>query len=157
MNRARSWRQGLGIPLSSLQDELNRVLAHYRDLWPLGPSPSSEPTELEPSAWTPAVDLVETPDEIHVWVDLPGLDASNLELAVTGPLLTLKGDRRGPEVVQGRGHLSERSFGPFFRQVPLPSEVDVDAVHAESRDGVLLVRLPKAQGVRPRTIPVRTA
>jgi HSP20 family protein len=137
-----------------LQDELNRVLAHYRDLWPLGPSPSA-PTDLEPSTWQPAVDLVETSEDIRVWVDVPGIDPATIELTVAGPILTLKGERRATEVASGRGHVSERSFGPFCRQVPLPSEVDIEAVQAVSRDGVLEIKLPKAHGVRPRTIPVR--
>jgi HSP20 family protein len=156
MNRARIWRDGLNLPWTSLQDEVNRVLAHYRDMWPLGPS-ATEPTEIQPSAWQPAVDLIETPDEVRLWIEVPGMDASTIDLTVTGPLLALKGDRRAPETAEGRAHMSERAFGPFFRQIQLPAEVDVDAVHAESHDGVLEIRLPKTQAVRPRTIPVKTS
>lgn len=155
MNRARAWREGFNIPLSNFQEELNRFLAHYRDMWPLGPTPEAAPTDLEPSAWIPNVDVVETPDEIRLWVDVPGIDPASIDLTVAGPLLTIKGERRSPGVEKARSHLAERSYGPFFRQIPLPSEVDVSAVQAESRNGVLEIRLPKAQGVRPRTIPVR--
>jgi HSP20 family protein len=155
MNRARAWREGFNIPLGNFQEELNRFLAHYRDLWPLGPTPEATATDLEPSTWVPNIDLLESPEDIRLWIEIPGIDPSSIDLTVTGPMLTVKGERHAPEPAAGRSHLSERSFGPFHRTVPLPSEVDVNAVHAESRNGVLEIRLPKAQDVRPRTIPVR--
>jgi HSP20 family protein len=154
MSRTGFLRHGISIPLVALQDELNRVLSHYRHFGPVGSEPA-EPTEIEPSAWTPALDLTETPEEIRLWIDLPGVDPNTVELTVTGPQLSLRGDRRAPEVEDGRRHSAERVYGPFFRQVALPSEVDVDAVEAQSRNGVLEIRLPKAQAVRPRTIPVK--
>jgi HSP20 family protein len=156
MYRPRFFRQGITIPLGALQEEINRVLAHYRAMGPIGPAPA-EPAEADSSAWEPPIDLVEDANEVCVWADLPGIDPATIELTVTGPTLTLRGDRRPVPAESGRQHLSERAFGPFLRQVQLPSEVDLGGVRAEAHHGVLEIHLPKAQAVRPRTIPITPA
>jgi HSP20 family protein len=156
MTRQHSWRREFAIPivpLSSIQGEIHRLLDQVR---PLGPShtPADRPKP-EPSGWSPAVDLVETPEALTLWADLPGVDPTSVDLSVTGQVLTLRGER--PIATEGRGHSLERASGPFHRQVHLPCEVNVESIEAEARDGVLVVRLPKADVHRPRTIPVRTA
>jgi HSP20 family protein len=159
MSRPGYWRREFAAPLNALQGELNRLFAHYRNLGlgPLGPAPAEPTEEIEPSAtWVPAVDLIETPEEVVLWADLPGVDPAKVDLAVTGRVLTLRGEKAGGELGGGsRGHALERQSGPFFRQIPLPSDVDVEAIQAEAHNGVLRVKLPKAEAVRPRTIPVR--
>jgi HSP20 family protein len=155
MTRYGSWRREFSAPLNALQGELNRLLTHYRNFGSLGPTPAEPTEEIEPPAWVPAVDMVEAPDQVTLWVDLPGVDPAKVELAVTGRVLTLRGEKAAGEFGAARSHALERPFGPFFRQVALPSDVDVEKIEAEARDGVLTVRLPKADAVRPRTIPVR--
>lgn len=156
MSRLDSWRREFSAPLNVLQGELNRLLNHYRDLGPLGPSPTAtEGTEDELPTWVPLIDLIETADEVLLWVDLPGVDPARVELSVTGRVLTLKGEKPAPVPIESRGQVVERPFGPFQRQLALPSEVDVEAVQAEAHNGVLHVRLPKAAAVRPHTIPIR--
>ncbi|MEO6809613.1 MAG: Hsp20/alpha crystallin family protein [Isosphaeraceae bacterium] len=158
MSRLDSWRREFSAPLNVLQGELNRLLNHYRDLGPLGPgSATSEGSEADLPTWVPSIDLVETANEVLLWVDLPGVDPARVELSVTGRVLTLKGEKLAPDPVESRGQVVERPFGPFQRQVTLPSEVDVEAVQAEAQNGVLHVRLPKSVAVRPHTIPIRPA
>ena len=158
MSRIGSWRREFSAPLNALQGELNRLLTQYRNLGPIGPAPAAaEPTEIEPASWVPAVDLVETPEAIQLWADIPGVSPTSVELSVTGRVLTLKGDKGGFDPGEARGHLLERPAGVFYRQVALPSEVDVEAIQAEARDGVLRVLLPKSDSVRPRTIPIKTS
>jgi len=153
--RPGSWRREFSVPLNALQGELNRLFANYRNIGPLGPTPPTEATEIEPVTWNPAVDLIETPEEITLWADLPGVDPASVDLAVTGRVLTLRGDKPPAESGEVRGHTLERLFGPFHRQIALPCEVDIDGIQAEARDGVLKVRLPKSEAVRPRSIPIR--
>ena len=147
MARLIDWRQELAAPIQALQDELRRVIATAR---------SAAPGEVEAGNWIPSVDLVETSDVIRLWIDLPGVPASAIDLTVNGPLLTLQGRREPIAPGQDSGErLLERPVGTFHRQIPLPCEVDLDAIQAETRDGVLEVVLPKAETVRPRSIPIR--
>src|SRR5207244_8937299 len=125
--RPGSWRREFSAPLNVLQSELNRLFVNFRNVGPLGPTPApAEATEIEPATWIPPIDLIETPEEITLWADLPGVDPASVDLAVTGRVLTLRGDKPPAESGEVRGHALERVFGPFHRQIALPSEVDVD-------------------------------
>jgi len=139
--------------LNGLQSELNRLFEEYVNphLSPTG----SSPTDLETAAWTPAVDLVETPEEIILFADLPGVDPSRIDLSVTGTVLNLRGEKPGSDVPNGHAAVQERLVGTFHRQVALSSEVNFDAAQAEAHNGVLKVRLPKQEAAKPRTIPIQ--
>ncbi len=103
------------------------------------------------------IDLYETPEAVGLWVDLPGVDPSAIELSLTGTVLTLRGQRATGGEPQMQGRITERPLGAFLRRIELPAEVVADAVQAEAHLGVLHVRLPKVQPVRPRTIPIQTS
>ena len=154
MIRPGIWRRELTVPLQSLQSELNRLFEEY---WQPGPGAPSvaPPTDLATASWTPAIDLHETPGEIVLMVDLPGVNPSTIDLSLTGNVLTLRGEKVAPEVAGGHNRVRERPAGSFHRQVTLTEAVDFDRVHAEARDGVLVVRLPKLESARPRSIPIQ--
>ncbi len=141
-------------PFQALQGELNRLIHEYWD--PERPAePGRSPTDLEPVAWTPPVDLEETQNELILRVDLPGIDPSSVDLSLTGNLLTLRGERPDDLRKEAQGRLRERPVGPFLRHVELPEHVEFEGVQAECKHGVLIVRLPKRENARPRTIPIR--
>lgn len=103
----------------------------------------------------PAVDLVETNDAVHFVADLSGVDPEQLDLNVTGAVLRLRGTAGSSPVGQGgTTHLAERHVGTFERTVTLPCAVDADAAHADLRNGVLHVRLPKTAREIGRKIPI---
>lgn len=158
MIRGRTWRREFASPLSLLQEELNRVLAHYRNLATAVSPSAAEPTDLEPSAWVPAIDMVELPTEVRLWIDLPGIDPESIDLSMTGNVLDIRGERKAPpsDPNTTREHVLERPVGPFHRLISLPNDVDSESIAAETKNGVLEIRLPKAQAARPRTIPIRT-
>ena len=156
MMRPGTWRRELTVPLQSLQSELNRLFEEYWQPQAGAPSPSA-PTDLAPASWTPAIDLHETPSEIVLFVDLPGVDPSTIDLSLTGNVLSLRGEKVVPEVSGGHNRVRERPAGAFHRQVTLTEAVDFDRVLAESKHGVLAVRLPKQEAARPRTIPIKPA
>ncbi|MBY0396342.1 MAG: Hsp20/alpha crystallin family protein, partial [Thermoleophilia bacterium] len=83
-----------------------------------------------------------------------GVDPSDIDLSVTGTVLTIRGlkpaDENEPPAL-----LRERHYGPFHREVSLPGAFDFEATHADVRHGVLTIRLPKREAARPRTIPVQ--
>jgi HSP20 family protein len=108
--------------------------------------------------WMPAVDVHE--DETHVTVkaELPGLKADDIQLSVTGNLLTIAGEKRETtESNDGGCYRQERHFGSFRREISLPAPVASDQVDAEYRDGVLKIRLAKSAEAVARKIPVRTS
>ncbi len=151
MGRFIPLRRELATTLSGLQTELNRLFEDYVNPARIGPSAA----DAEPSAWTPAVDVIETPEELVVVADLPGVDPSTIDLTVTGNVLNLRGDKPVGGVPAGNLLAQERATGCFHRAVSLSSDVNFDAAQAESHHGVLTVRLPKKEAAKPRTIPVQ--
>ncbi|AMV17192.1 Hsp20/alpha crystallin family protein [Planctomyces sp. SH-PL14] len=101
---------------------------------------------------TPAVDVIETPDAIVVLVDIPGLAADQIELTLTGHMLTLNG--KHPELESGQVHLNERPHGLFKRSIPLPSTVDADTIIADSKNGVLRITVQKIPTQKARRIEI---
>jgi len=156
MSRSTQWRREFSVPLHALQSELNRLFEGYWNPSRVGAG-QPPPTDLEPAAWEPAIDIIETPQEIILMAELPGVDPSSIDLSVTGNVLSLRGEKRASDFPEGSGALRERQFGGFHRQVSLPGEVNFEGVQAEARDGVLKVRLPKQEEARRRTIPIQTS
>jgi HSP20 family protein len=104
----------------------------------------------------PAVNLYETGDAYVVTAEIPGVSASGIELSLEGKTLTLRGERRIDRGESGtNAHRLERQAGQFRRAFELPSAVDPDKVEAIHRNGVLMLRLPKPEQVRPRQIAVQ--
>jgi HSP20 family protein len=152
MSRSTQWRREFAAPLHALQTELNRLFEEY---WSPSRMGQGRPTDLEPAAWSPVVDVIETPLEVVILAELPGVDPASIDLSVTGNVLSLRGEKKSSEIPEGSGTVRERVFGTFHRQISLPGEVNMEGVQAEARDGVLKVRLPKQEEARRRTIPIR--
>jgi HSP20 family protein len=158
MIRPGTWRRELTVPLQSLQSELNRLFEEYWQPQAGVSTTQAHPTDLSTSVWTPAIDLSETPTELVLVVDLPGVSPSTIDLSLTGNVLSLRGEKAtSVEVTGGHVRVRERAVGSFHRQVTLTEAVDFDRVQAEAKDGVLTVRLPKQEAARPRTIPIHPA
>jgi HSP20 family protein len=106
-------------------------------------------------AWAPAVDVYETKDDVILACDVPGVREKEVSVSITGDVLTIRGERKLPaESRQDSYHRLERWFGKFERHVELPMPVQADRVKASYRDGVLEIRLPKADEVKPREIKI---
>ena len=106
--------------------------------------------------WEPPVDVYETQEEVVVYVDLPGVDPASVEVVLVGNMLTLSGEKRLP--IQSEGnvrHFNERLRGVFSRSVPLPVQVNAESVAAEAKNGVMVIRLGKAEDLKPRQIHVK--
>ena len=107
-------------------------------------------------AWAPMLDVSETKDAMIVTAELPGLDAEDIDLALTGDLLTIKGEKeKRTEEKEERYHRTERTYGAFLRSVRLPMAVDGSKVTATFKNGVLAVTLPKTSAAKAATIPVK--
>jgi len=87
---------------------------------------------------------------------MPGVDPKEIEIALTGDLLTLKGEKeKETEEMEERYHRVERTYGAFLRSVRLPMAVDGSKVTAAFKNGVLVVTLPKTPASKGTTIPVK--
>jgi HSP20 family protein len=111
--------------------------------------------------WTPPVDLYETPEQFVLVAELPGLSRDQVEIHADGARVTIRGSREGSscgheprDVACEQYHRIERGHGRFSRAFQLPEAVDVDAITADLKDGVLTVMIPKAAGRNARRIDV---
>jgi HSP20 family protein len=103
----------------------------------------------------PAIDLVEDAEGYRIVADLPGVDRKDLEVSMTGSLLTIKGEKKA-DMDSGKRKFFRREtwVGSFMRTIDLPSDVDPEKVSAELKDGVLSVRIAKREEAKPRLVSV---
>ncbi|MBO9367401.1 MAG: Hsp20/alpha crystallin family protein [Chloroflexi bacterium] len=104
----------------------------------------------------PAIDMYQTDNEVVVKAALPGVKADDVQISVTGDVLTIKGEIKQEEEQKGRSyHIREHRWGAFERSIILPTAVVADKARAEFENGILTITLPKAEEVRPKTITVK--
>jgi HSP20 family protein len=116
----------------------------------------TRPLGLDGALHMPAVDLYQTDNEVVVKASLPGLKADDVQISVTGDVLTIKGEFKEKEDKKEKAyHLREQRYGAFERTLSLPTEVKSDRAAADFEDGVLTITLPKAEAVKPKTITVK--
>jgi len=108
--------------------------------------------------WGPRMDLAESENDVVVKVELPGIDPKNVEIDVTGTVLTIRGEKKQEKEERKRDyHYVEREYGSFSRSVQLPASVDPNQVDAAYKDGLLTVTLGKRPEAKPKRITVRHA
>jgi HSP20 family protein len=136
-------------PVREAMHQLRHQLFHQQHLAPY------EETQGTGAGWTPLVDIFEDSEGITLKVELPEVDASDVDIQVEGNALTLRGERKLENAERQDGyHRIERSYGSFGRRFTLPTTVDMATVSARSRDGVLRIFLPKKAETKPRQIKV---
>src|SRR5919201_5737659 len=102
--------------------DLRREMERFFDRFA---EPVWEPFETMAGDWAPKLDVSETKDAMVVKVDMPGVDPKEIAIALTGDLLTVKGEKeKGTEEKEERYHRVERTYGAFLRRVRLPMAVD---------------------------------
>lgn len=104
--------------------------------------------------WNPPVDLYETSASFVLMAEVPGLSRQDIEIHAEESRIVIRGERMHGPVPCEQFHRVERGHGRFQRTFVLPDAIDVDAVTADLRDGLLTVTLPKARGRGARTISV---
>jgi len=135
--------------IGQLQSEINRLFSSLAD----GDSTGVNAT------WVPPVDIYEHDDRFQLYMDLPGVDPSTVDITLESGVLTVTGERThfsGPQEIGEQGELrrSERGRGRFYRRFVLPDTVDADRVEATDRHGVLELTIPKQAKALPRRIKV---
>lgn len=128
--------RGIG-PLRGLRRQMDDLWGRLLDE-PLAPSTAGE------GSFVPSVDMRETESAIEITAEVPGLKPEEIDVSLTGDLLTLKGEKKEEKEQKGENyHLVERRFGSFSRSFRLPVEVDPKKIQAKHTDGVLKLVLPK--------------
>ena len=108
-------------------------------------------------AWDLPLDVIENDDEYVVKASIPGVNPDDLEITFNDRTLTIKGQAKGDEEKKDqRYHLRERWSGTFTRSITLPARIKTEAIQASSENGILTLRLPKTEEVKPKRISVRS-
>ena len=117
----------------------------------------TRPINLRDGGWSaPAIDMYQTDDEVVIRAALPGFKADEVQINVTGDVLTLRGEIKQQEEQKERSwHIREHRWGAFERSVSLPTAVTADRAVADFENGILTITLPKAEEVKPKTISVK--
>jgi len=138
-----------------LTKEMDRLFEHFGFRFGAAQGSRNPWWELVPTQraelWEPKVDMFERGGRVIVRADLPGLTKNDIRVEVTGDALTIEGERHEEkEENEGNYYHSERSYGSFFRWIPIPEGVDAKSVDANFKDGVLEVSMKAPQGSSQR-------
>src|SRR3954463_204365 len=137
-------------PLREAMQQMRHQLFHQHFDQPY------EETQGTGGGWSPLVDVFEDTDGITLKVELPEVDANDVDIQLEGNALTLRGERKLEHFDKQEGyHRVERSYGAFSRRFTLPTTVEAGNVTAQSRDGMLRIFLPKKAETKPRQIKVQ--
>ena len=117
----------------------------------------ADPSNVVTSQWAPRVDIKEEDRRFVIFVDVPGVDPSNIEVSMEKGILTIKGERTVQNQEQtGRFTRIERAHGTFHRRFALPDSADPEGITAVGRHGVLEIMIPKRAETTPRRISIST-
>jgi HSP20 family protein len=117
----------------------------------------TRPLSLKDGGWSaPAIDMYQTDNDVVVKAALPGFKADDVQLNVTGDVLTIRGEMKHEEEQKEKSwHIREHRWGSFERSISLPTDVVSEKAQADFDNGILTIRLPKAEEVKPKTITVK--
>ncbi|MCX7846898.1 MAG: Hsp20/alpha crystallin family protein [bacterium] len=154
------WRRGSQAPartssenlFSALQREMNALFDDFFRSWGSATLPMPRMT------FSPSITVHESAKEYRVSAELPGLTEKDIKVELSGNALTISGEKKEEhEEKRGTTVYSERSYGSFYRSIPLPEAVDRNKVKAQFKNGVLTVTLPKTAQAKAahKQIPVK--
>ncbi|MHB1294915.1 MAG: Hsp20/alpha crystallin family protein [Anaerolineae bacterium] len=132
----------------SLRDAMNRLFETSYIGGPMG--------EFGDGGAGMALDIYETKDDVVVKATLPGVKPEDVDISVVGDVLTIKAEMKAEEDIEEESYIRhERRYGRVQRAIRLPSLVQADKAEAEFENGVLKLKVPKAEEVKPKTIQIK--
>jgi HSP20 family protein len=138
-------RFGSDLPIPALQRELERFLRN--PAYTLG---------LSGYGAYPPINVFNDKEDVVIVAEVAGLDPSQIQINIQGRTLTVSGERKPREADASAGfHRRERSFGAFSRSIQLPENNDPQNATAKYQNGLLIIRVPKAESAKPRQITVQ--
>lgn len=139
--------------LLTLQRDMDRIMTKF------GGQPR-QPGEDGHGVWMPSVDIYKQGEDMIVRVELPGVSPGDINVSVTGNMLTVKGERRAERTVEDSDYvMRESTFGSFERRVTMPQDIDASQIRAQYRAGVLEITIPSSALIAqtPRSVAVTPA
>lgn len=134
-----------------LQKEMNRVFDVFAGTQPARRNNGH-------GVYVPAAEIAETPESFELRLEVPGINADDLQIEATAESVAIRGERKSETKVEEAGFArSEFRYGQFHRVVPLPARIKNDAVVANYKDGVLHLTLPKAEAEKHKVVKVEVA
>ena len=107
------------------------------------------------SAFVPAAEMEESPEAIHLKIEVPGMDAKDIDIQVSAEAVSISGERKEETKTEDKGMTrSEFRYGSFRRVIPLPVRVENTNVNAKYKDGILNLTLPKAEAEKNKVVKV---
>jgi HSP20 family protein len=132
--------------IETLQEEMNRL---FHQLSPNGDGDS------ELMAFMPSAELEDTPDAVQLKLEIPGLEAKDIDIQVSEHSVAISGERKSETKTEEKGAVrSEFRYGKFERIIPLPVQVKTDAAQAEYKNGILTLNLPKVAQEQKKVVKV---
>jgi HSP20 family protein len=133
---------------------LSKLRKEMDDLWGRFFGDTGFPILSEP-VWAPALDVKETKENIVVTAEIPGLNAKEVEVTISGDMLTIKGEKKQEKEEKDESyHLIERRYGSFSRSIRLTTDVDAKNIKAAHKEGVLTISLPKSEKAKEKQIKI---
>lgn len=131
--------------MMSMRRAMNRLMDNtFSDEWDSG------------TEWSLPLDVMENENDFVVKATVPGVKPDDLEITYNNGTLTIQGEVKSEQdQKEGKYHLRERRSGAFVRSLALPTDVKPDKIEAEYQDGVLTLKLPKAEEARPKRIAIK--
>lgn len=139
--------------MMNVQDEMNRLFDRFfgKELW-------DEDEQVSQMNWFPVVDIKENKDEFAVFAELPGMKKEDVHITFSDGKLVIEGERKKEhEEKEANYHRVERSYGKFCRTFQLPSGIQANKIAADFKDGILKIKLPKSEEVKPKEIEVKVS
>ncbi|WP_333270277.1 MULTISPECIES: Hsp20/alpha crystallin family protein [unclassified Microcoleus] len=137
--------------MEMLQRDMNRLF----DRMMSAPANEGRSDIAAGSAFMPAAEMHETPDEIALKMEVPGIEAKDLDIKVTAEAVAITGERKSEIKSDGKGmNRTEFRYGRFERIVPLPARIQNDKVQAEFNNGVLTLTMPKAEEEKNKVVTI---
>jgi len=135
--------------LEELQLDIRGLIDEFSPSWD-----GEMDASVDPSAWIPKLDILETNAAFRLRIDLPGVDRGSLAATAEGNRFTIRGERPEPKHETRHTLHGERPRGTFYRSLTLPADVNPDAASAKFENGVLLVDLPKGRQGNTKSIAI---
>ncbi len=134
--------------IDTLQRQMNRL---FDDLMP-------KEAMYNQGNFLPAAEMHETPEAIEIKLELPGMNAEDLDIQVTAEAVSIAGERRSESKTEENGVTrSEFRYGKFQRVIPLPNRIQNNNVQAEYKDGILHLTLPKVEEEKQKIVKVKVS
>jgi len=130
----------------SVFDEIDTLTREMWDSW--NPIASAE-------SLLPQTDMYEEKGQLVMKTELPGVDKEDLDITLEGDRLIIKAEKKEEAVEEATHHARERYYGQYFRSVTLPYAVKEEEIAATMKNGVLEIRLPKAEEVKAKKIEIK--